>query len=41
MQDLLCIEKGNTVDPSYNDIGLCDNSSIASDILLYQLLPHC
>jgi len=38
---LLCIEKGNMLEPSCNDIGLCDNLSIASDILLYQLLPHC
>jgi hypothetical protein len=25
----------------YNDIGLCDTSSIASDILWYQLIRHC
>jgi len=25
---------------SYNDIGLCDTSSIASDILWDQLIPH-
>jgi hypothetical protein len=31
----------NTVEPAYNDIGLCDNLSIASDILQYQLVPHC
>jgi len=30
-----------TVEPGYNDIGLGDNSSITSDILLYQLIPHC
>jgi len=30
----------NTVKPSYNDIGLCDISSVASDILWYQLIPH-
>jgi len=28
----------NTVEPGYNDIGLCDTSSIASDILLHQFL---
>jgi hypothetical protein len=26
--------------PSYNDIGLCDTSSVASDILWDQLIPH-
>jgi hypothetical protein len=31
----------NTVEPGDNDIGLCDTSSIASDILWYQLIPHC
>jgi len=30
-----------TVEPGYNDIGLCDTSSIPSDILWYQLIPHC
>jgi len=30
-----------TVKPGYNDIGLCDTSFIASDILRYQLLPGC
>jgi hypothetical protein len=30
-----------TADPGYNDIGLCDTSSIASDILWYPLIPHC
>jgi len=29
----------NTVKPGYNDIGLCDTSSIPSDILWYQLIP--
>jgi hypothetical protein len=32
--------KENTVELGYNDIGLCDTSSIASDILWYQLTPH-
>jgi hypothetical protein len=32
--------KSNTVEPTYNDIGLCDISSIASDILWYQLIPY-
>jgi hypothetical protein len=27
----------NTVEPGYNDIGLCDTSSIASDFLWCQL----
>ena len=30
-----------TMEPGYNDIGLCDTSSITSDILWYQLVPHC
>jgi hypothetical protein len=30
-----------TVEPGYNDIGLYDTSSITSDILWYQLIPHC
>jgi len=29
------------VEPGYNDIGLCDISYIASDILWYQIIPHC
>jgi len=29
-----------TGDPGYNDMGACDTSSIASDILWYQLIPH-
>jgi hypothetical protein len=32
---------GNTVEPDYNDIGLYVTSSIASDILWYQLIPRC
>jgi hypothetical protein len=28
-----------TVEPGYNDIVLYDTSSIASDILCYQLIP--
>jgi len=31
----------DTVEPGYNDIGLCDTSSITSDILWYQLIPRC
>ena len=27
--------------PGYNDIGLFDTSSITTDILWYQLIPHC
>jgi hypothetical protein len=30
-----------TVKPGYNDIGLCDTTYIPSDILWYQLTPHC
>jgi hypothetical protein len=30
-----------TVEPGYNDIGLCDTSSITSYVLWYQLIPHC
>jgi hypothetical protein len=30
----------STVEPGYNDTGLYDTSSIASDILWYQLIPH-
>jgi hypothetical protein len=29
-----------TVEPGYNDIGLHDTSSTASDILLYQVISH-
>jgi hypothetical protein len=29
----------NTVETGYNDIDLCDTSSIALDILWYQLIP--
>ena len=31
----------NTIEPGYNDIGLCDTSSIAAYILWYQLIPYC
>jgi hypothetical protein len=34
-------DKENTVEPGYNDIGLSDTSYITSDILWYQLIPHC
>jgi len=30
-----------TKEPVYNDNGLCDTPSIPSDILWYQLIPHC
>ena len=33
--------KLTTVEPGYNDIGYCDTLYIASDILWYQLIPHC
>ena len=31
----------NRVALGYNDIGLYDISSISTDILRYQLIPHC
>jgi len=31
----------HAVKSGYNDIGLYDTSSIASDILWYQLIPNC
>jgi len=31
----------STVEPGYNENGLCDTPSITSDILWYQLIPHC
>jgi hypothetical protein len=31
--------KRSTVEPGYNDIGLCDTSPISSDIVWYQLIP--
>jgi len=31
----------NTVKPGYNDVGLYDTPSIASDTPQYQLIPHC
>jgi hypothetical protein len=34
------ISHGITVEPGYNDIGKGDTSSIASDILWYQLIRH-
>ena len=37
----LALEKEHSIRPAYNDIGFCDISSIALDILLYQLIPHC
>ena len=30
-----------TVEPGYNDVGLCDTSPVVSDTLWYQLIPHC
>jgi len=29
------------VESGYNDIALYDTSSIATDIVWYQLIPHC
>jgi hypothetical protein len=29
------------VEPGYNDIDSCDTSLIKSDVLWYQLIPHC
>jgi len=31
----------NRIEPGYTDIGLCDTSSIASNILWHQLIPYC
>jgi len=31
----------STAESGYNDIGLCDTSSIASDILWYRLISRC
>jgi hypothetical protein len=31
----------STVKPGYNNIGLCDTSSVTSHVLWYQLIPHC
>jgi len=33
--------KKSTVEPGYNDIGLCDNSTIPSDIPWYVSVRHC
>ena len=30
-----------TVEPGYNDIALSNTSTVSSDILWYQLIPHC
>jgi hypothetical protein len=30
-----------TAESSYNDIGLCETSSIETDTMWLQLLPHC
>jgi hypothetical protein len=30
----------NTVEPGYNDIGLCGTSYIPSNIMSYQLIPY-
>ena len=37
----VCVQYACRMDPGYNDIGLCDTSSIASNILLDQLIPYC
>jgi len=34
-------DRPNIFEPGYNDIALCDTSYITSDILRYQLIPHC
>jgi hypothetical protein len=31
----------NKVEHGYDDIGICDTSCLASDVLWYQLVPHC
>jgi len=40
-QDSPSSENSYTVEPVYNDIGLGHTPSIPSDILWYQLIPHC
>jgi hypothetical protein len=35
------VKNSNTVEPSYNDIGLSDTSSVMSDVPWYQLIPYC
>jgi hypothetical protein len=35
------VHEASTVEPGYNNIGLSETSSIPSDILWYQLIPHC
>jgi hypothetical protein len=30
-----------TVETGYNNIGLYDTSPTTSDVMLYQLVPHC
>jgi hypothetical protein len=39
--DVKLFQLANTVETGYKDIGLYDTSSIASDILWYQLIPRC
>jgi hypothetical protein len=35
------VELQNGAEPPYNDIGLYDTSTKASDILWYELIHHC
>jgi hypothetical protein len=35
------IKHTHPIEAGYNDIGLYDTPPITSDILLYQLIPHC
>jgi hypothetical protein len=35
------VSRAYRVEPAYNDIGLCDTSSIAFGILRYRSIPHC
>jgi hypothetical protein len=41
LDNITFLDNASTVEPGYNDIGLCDISPIASDILWYQLIPYC
>jgi hypothetical protein len=34
-------DKFCTREPAYNDIGFHDTAPLATDILWYQLIPHC
>jgi hypothetical protein len=41
IKEKISLVDSGTVKPRYNDSNLYDTSSIASDILCYQWIPHC